>query len=196
MTMHHQMALRRTSMTVMTVLLIWVLTVVVTAQSGLLSQLYLPIISMIIAATIVLPTVWYSRSQALQDWTRSVGMRRIVAFHIWRIPAAALFFYFGLRGELPLNFWVLAGVGDFIAGCYAVYITMKKQPKARDYRKFHLVGFTDFVVAVGTGLTYTVLQDPKIATITLLPMALIPLFGVGISGASHLVSFDMMNIKN
>ena len=53
-------------------------------------------------------------------------------------------------------------------------------------------GFADFVVAVGTGLTYTLLLDPRMNLIAELPMALIPLFGVGLSGASHIVAFDMM----
>jgi hypothetical protein len=60
------------------------------------------------------------------------------------------------------------------------------------YRSFHRFGFADFVVAVGTGLTFTLLQDPLMALITTLPFALIPLFGVGISGASHLMAFDML----
>ena len=186
-------AIRRTSVTVAVLLLIWIVAVIVTAQLGILSQLYLPIIAMMVAATIVIPTLWYFHSSPLQAWACSIGQCRIVAFHIWRIPAAIMFFYFGLRGELPVAFWVIAGIGDFIAGCYALSVTRQKQPTIKDYRRFHVVGFADFVVAVGTGFTYTVLQDPKMATITMLPMALIPLFGVGISGASHLISFDILS---
>ena len=62
----------------------------------------------------------------------------------------------------------------------------------RRYIAFHLFGFADFVVAVGTGLTLTLLADPKMDGIRTLPMALIPLFGVGISGASHLMAFDLL----
>ncbi|WP_299492062.1 hypothetical protein [Acaryochloris sp. IP29b_bin.137] len=192
MTGYNQSALDRTSLTVGSVVFLWITTVVVAAQSGFLSHIYLPVVSLIVGTTIALPTIWYMRSQSLQTWIKHVGQRQIVAFHIWRIPAAILFFYFGLRGDLPTVFWVLAGVGDFIAGAYAVFMTVQKHPTLKDYKHFHLIGFVDFVMAVGTGLTYTVLQDPKIATITVLPMALIPLFGVGISGASHLISFDIM----
>jgi hypothetical protein len=36
------------------------------------------------------------------------------------------------------------------------------------------------------------LMDERMAAITTLPLALIPLFGVGISGATHLIAFDML----
>jgi hypothetical protein len=68
-----------------------------------------------------------------------------------------------------------------------------RKPTSNDaYFRFHRFGFADFVVAVGTGLIYTILNDPRMATIRELPMVLIPLFGVGISGASHLIAFDLM----
>lgn len=183
---------RRMSRQVGAVVFLWIATVLIAAQSGALSYIYLPAVSLIVGATIVFPTFWYVCSQSLQAWVRQVGQRRIVAFHVWRIPAAILFCYFGLQGELPTIFWVLAGVGDLIAGVYALSLTVQRRRTIVNYRRFHIVGFADFVMAVGTGLTCTVLQDPKIVTITVLPMALIPLFGVGISGASHLVSFDIL----
>lgn len=36
------------------------------------------------------------------------------------------------------------------------------------------------------------LNDPRMAGIQTLPMALIPLYGVGISGASHIMAFDLL----
>ena len=56
----------------------------------------------------------------------------------------------------------------------------------------NLFGFADFVVAVGTGLTYFLLNDPRMSGIQTLPMALIPFYGVGISGASHLMAFELL----
>lgn len=47
-------------------------------------------------------------------------------------------------------------------------------------------------MAVGTGLVFTLLNDSRMATIRELPMVLIPLFGVGISGASHLIAFSLL----
>lgn len=62
----------------------------------------------------------------------------------------------------------------------------------------HLGQFSGFMtcglrfVTVGTGLTFTLLQDPRMALVTVLPMALIPLPGVGISGTTHLIAFDYL----
>ena len=65
-------------------------------------------------------------------------------------------------------------------------------PRWRLTLVFHLFGFADFVVAVGTGLTLFLLNDSRMAGIQTLPMALIPFYGVGISGASHIIAFDLL----
>jgi hypothetical protein len=158
----------------------WLAAVVIGAQSGFILSLYQPIIGAIVAATIIAPTVWYFMSPGLRRHMEHIGHRRIALFHIWRIPAALLFFWYGLQGLLPPLFWILAGVGDLMAGSYAAWLMFKPE-SARSYRSFHIFG-----------LTYTLLLDPRMAPIALLPMALIPLFGVGISGATHLMAFDML----
>jgi hypothetical protein len=170
---------------------LWFIAVIAGAQTGFFASLYMPWIAAIVAATIALPTAWYFLSSRLRRYVDAIGHRRLMLLHTWRVPAALLFFWYGLRGELPPVFWILAGTGDFIAGSYAAYLMFKPESAAR-YRSFHAFGFADFVVAVGTGLTYTLLLDPRMAAIAALPMALIPLFGVGISGATHLMAFDML----
>jgi len=37
------------------------------------------------------------------------------------------------------------------------------------------------------------LQEPKMSLLTTLPMALIPLFGAGLSGASHIVALHTLS---
>jgi hypothetical protein len=182
---------RKASQAVLGVVALWAATVVIGAESGFFASLYQPLIAAIVAATIIMPTVLYFRSQRLRAYAEQVGHRPIVLFHTWRIPAALLFFYFGLQGQLPPAFWILAGTGDLIAGSYAAYLMFRPE-STRRYLSFHVFGFLDFVVAVGTGLTFTLLQDPRMAPIAVLPLALIPLFGVGLSGATHLIAFDML----
>jgi hypothetical protein len=176
---------------VTTILTLWLGAVVVGAATGALGRLYMPLIAAIVATTIALPTLWYFVSPQFRAFIEGIGHRRIMLLHIWRIPAALLFFWYGFQGELPPVFWILAGIGDFIAGSYALYLASKPESPAH-YLSFHRFGFADFAVAVATGLTFTLLQDPRIALIATLPMALIPLFGVGISGATHLMAFDML----
>ena len=174
-----------------TITAVWAAAVVEGARSGFFAALDGPWIAAIVGATIAVPTLCYFAWQPLRHFVESLGHRPLMALHVWRIPAALMFFWFGARGDLPPLFWMLAGTGDFIAGGYAAYLLF--QPAStRGYWSFHAFGFTDFVVAVGTGLTYTLLHDPRMAPITALPMALIPLFGVGLSGATHLIAFDML----
>lgn len=173
------------------VVTVWGLAVAVVAARGGFAALWMPLIAAIVAATIALPVLWYAASPSLRAAIETIGHRRIVLFHTWRIPAALLFFWYGAHGALPTAFWVLAGTGDLIAGSYAAWLVTQSESPRR-YRSFHLFGFADFVVAVGAGLTFTLLQDPRMAPVAVLPLALVPLFGVGISGASHLMAFDML----
>jgi hypothetical protein len=186
---HH--STKATAWWMVTIAAAWFSAVVYGAEAGVFSRLYQPLIGAVVAATIVLPTLWYFLSPRVQKVVEAIGHKRIMIMHIWRVPAALMFFWYGLRGELPPVFWVLAGTGDLIAGLYAGYLSFKPESTKR-YLSFHRFGFADFVVAVGTGLTHTLISDPKMAPIAVLPMALIPLFGVGISGVSHLAAFDML----
>jgi hypothetical protein len=159
--------------------------------TGALGRLHMPLIAVIVATTIAVPTLLYFFSTKLRTNMEGIGHRRIMLLHIWRVPAALLFFWYGFQGQLPPAFWILAGVGDFIAGSYALYLAFKPA-SAVTYRSFHRFGFADFVVAIATGLTFTLFKDPRMALIAALPIALVPLYGAGISGATRLMAFDML----
>jgi hypothetical protein len=174
------------------VALLWGAAVLAGAGSGLLAQLWMPAIAALVALGILLPTLWYLTAPQGRAWADRVGLRAITAFHIWRIPAALVFFWYGAQGLLPPLFWILAGVGDLIAGIWAWTVVRRPDATAAAYRAMHRFGFADFCVAVGTGLVHTLLLDPRMAPVAALPLALIPLFGVGISGASHIVASDML----
>jgi hypothetical protein len=171
--------------------LLWLGAVIWAALGGALARLQMPWIAALVAAGIVLPTLAYFTSPGLQALAQRAGLKWLTALHLWRVPAALAFFAYGLEGELPPLFWLLAGTGDLMAGLYAAG-ALRAHPTRAYYQRFHAFGFADFVVAVGTGLTYTLLLDPRMAPIAQWPLALIPLFGVGLSGAAHLVAFDML----
>jgi hypothetical protein len=66
-------------------------------------------------------------------------------------------------------------------------------PRRRStYVAFHLFGLSDFIAALVTGLSVTLRGDARMRTIATFPLALIPLFGVGLSGAAHLIAFDLL----
>lgn len=169
----------------------WFIAVAWASLSGALRAVPLPMFALLVAAGIVLPTIAHYTLASMREYLERLGLHVLTLLHVWRVPAALLFFHYGALGELPPLFWILAGVGDLIAGAYAARLFFRAGDKDF-YRRFHRFGFADFVVAVGTGLAFTLLQDPRMAAIAQLPLAWIPLFGVGISGASHLVAFDLL----
>ena len=171
--------------------MLWATAVAFGASSGFFRGLYPPLIGPLVALGILVPTIIYFASPALRAYFSDLGLFPLTVLHVWRIPAALLFFWYGAHGLLPPLFWILAGIGDFIAGLPALPLLRGPTDRA-GYLRIHTFGFLDFVVAVGTGLTYTLLHDMRMAPIRDLPMALIPLFGVGISGASHLIAFHLL----
>jgi hypothetical protein len=182
---------RRGTRVLLTVLAIWGLAVAVAAQAGVYRTIYPLLLAPIIALGIVVPVIAYAMSKGFRAYIEAIGLRPLTAFHIWRIAAALLFFWYGAHDLLPQVFVQNAGWGDLIAGLLALGVTLLPESRNR-YLVFHIFGFADFVVALGTGLTLFLLSDPRMAGIQTLPMALIPLYGVGISGASHIIAFDLL----
>jgi hypothetical protein len=183
--------IRRGTRVLLTILAIWGGAVAVAAQTGLLRAIYPLVLAPIIALVIVIPVIVYAISKGFQAYVEAIGLRPLTVFHIWRIGAALLFFWYGAHDLLPPIFVLVAGWGDLIAGFLALGVTLLPESRTR-YLVFEIFGFADFVAAVGTGLTMFLLHDPRMAGIQTLPMALIPFYGVGISGASHVMAFDLL----
>lgn len=145
-----------------------------------------------VATGIAVPALLYIALGSVQRGVAYVGLRGLTGFHVWRLPAAIAFFWFGASGELPLMFVVLAGVGDLIAGLLALWVVTLRAPSRRQYLFVHLFGLADFIVAVGTGVTLTLLADPLMGAVQRFPLALIPFFGVALSGATHLMALHLI----
>lgn len=172
----------------------WGAGVVVASTSGALGALadaFMPAYAGLVVLGIAVPTALYFTVASFRRAVDAIGLRRLTLFHIWRIPAGALFLYYAAIGGLPLLFAVIAGVGDVLAGLAAATLLSHEATPAR-LKQIHLFGSADFISAVGLGLTFTLLGDPLMVTLTTLPMALIPLFGVGLSGASHIVALNAL----
>lgn len=147
------------------------------------------------AATVVAATVglaaFYFLSSAARSLAKKLGSYGLAGFHIWRIPAALIFFYYGTQGLLPDIFVTLAGGGDMLTGILAVIIFLVPR-SVKAVTGFHIIGFADFVVAVGTGITLTVLAPDSMSNVVLLPVSLIPLVGVPLSGATHIAALHQL----
>lgn len=105
-----------------------------------------------VALGIATPTLAYFGLSSVRRGVGWLGLRRLTAFHIWRIPAALTFFWFGAAGALPPLFVILAGVGDLLAGLLALWVVTLRSPSRAQYLFVHAFGLADFVVAVGTGV--------------------------------------------
>jgi hypothetical protein len=176
------------------ILAAWGAGVAAVAHAGVLKAIEPVYYGPLVALGIITPYLVYILTPAVRRYFDAVGLYPLTLWHVWRIPAALAFFWYGFHDQLPPAFWILAGVGDFAAGLYAATL-LRGPANDETYLRIHRFGFADFVVAVGTGLAFTLIDDPRMETIRELPMVLIPLFGVGISGASHLIAFDMLRRK-
>jgi hypothetical protein len=180
----------RKSWTLAGILALWGVAVAVLAQTGVYRDVLAPLVGPIIAAGMALPFVAYFSFAGFRRYIEAIGLRRLTEFHVWRTPAALLFFWYGAHDWLPEAFVRDAGWGDVGAGVFALIVTLL--PSRGRYFAFHLYGLADLALALGTGMTLTLHGDPRMAGILTLPMALIPLYAVGILGATHLMAFDLL----
>lgn len=175
----------------------WGFAVLILAETGLLSRVPLRALPVVVVVGIVAPIVVVRRSPALRAAVATTDLANLTWFNVWRIPAAAAFFAVGAQGLLPDRFVTNAAWGDLVAGTLAplvVWAGTRLTGRARRsaYLAFHTFSFADFVVAVGTGLTFTLLGDPLMNTLLDTPMALIPLWGVPLTGAVSLLALHRL----
>ncbi|MBW4618632.1 MAG: hypothetical protein KME17_04495 [Cyanosarcina radialis HA8281-LM2] len=170
---------------------IWGVAVGIGSYLGLFSKFPLPWFALLVAIGITAPVTLYYGNSRFRGYIQGLHLNYLTVFHLWRIPAALAWFYYGSQHLLPETFVRNAAWGDLVAGLLVVPVLVFPNSQWK-YWVFHLFGMTDFIVAVGTGLTFALLQIPMMETVTTYPIALVPLFGVGISGASHIMALDLL----
>jgi hypothetical protein len=121
---------------------------------------------------------------AFQRITRKLAAAAIIWGLVVALAAGSGF----LRSFHPLMMGPLIAL---LAGALALPL-LRGRDGRYDYLSKNLFGFADFMVAIGTGLTLTLLHDPRMGAIRELPLALIPLFGVGITCTAHIIAFHLL----
>lgn len=144
-----------------------------------------PLFGAIIGLILTTLILTYSLNKKFRIFMDSLSLKSLTLFHAWRIFAGWVFLSFSDR--LPQTFINHAAYGDIISGFLALSVFLLMQKKW-SYYLFNLVGLVDFFMAAGTGLYLTFLGEPLMQHITWLPLIMIPLWGVPISGFIHVVS--------
>ena len=133
----------------------------------------------------------YYLNSSFRAYVRSISFKHLTIFNVWRFPAGALFLYYGAQGLLPPLFVQNAAWGDILAACLVPVVLMLPESRGK-YLWFQVIGFADFILAVGTGLTLNILNTPTMSNIAELPLCVIPLFGVPLTGAVHIMMLDRL----
>jgi hypothetical protein len=167
------------------IVLTWGILVYLAGYLDLFSQIPLPFFGLSVLAVQLTLILLYFFHTGFRQFSDSIPLSGIALFHAWRIFAGWVFLLWS--GKLPETFIENAAYGDIIAGFLGLGVWVAGKTKW-SYWLFNLFGAADFVLAVGTGLTLTLLGDTAMRHITILPLILIPLFGVPLSGYTHFVS--------
>jgi hypothetical protein len=135
----------------------------------------------------------YQFNEKFRQFCNNIPLKAIALFHVWRIFAGWIFLsYSGVLSETFIN---NAAYGDIISGFIGLIVFVFGHTKL-NYYIFNIVGLLDFIVAVGTGISLTIIGDDGMAPIIQLPLIMIPLFGVPLSGFTHFISLNkLMKMK-
>lgn len=173
-------------------LLVWALAILVAGYYRVFTLIPLIGIPPLVFTGIGTPIWLYYRNERFRSYIQSVSLKHLTLFNIWRIPAGLAFLYYGSHGLLPEQFVHNAAYGDLGVGFLVPVVLTLRGGGSSKYLAFHIFGLLDFIVAVGTGITFTLLQVPLMENIRTFPIVLIPLFGVCITGAFHIMTLDIL----
>jgi len=171
-------------------LTVWGACAFVAACSGAISKVPRLILGPLLLTETIIPILVYYLSGSFRAYISSIDLKHLTIFHLWRLLAGFTFVSYGIRHLLPETFVHTAGFGDILVGVLVPMILILPNG-IRKYIVFHIIGLLDFVLALGTGITLTLANAPLIANLTTYPVILIPLIGVPVSGAVHVMAIDV-----
>lgn len=169
----------------------WAVAVFLGAYYSWFERIPLPAIALVVALGVTVPVIVYYRNKELRDYIDSIDPKHLTIFHLWRIGAAFAFFDYGQKQLLPERFVTNAGWGDLVVGLLVPIILMSPGGM-RKYLLFHALSLSDFAIAVGTGLTFSLLEVTLMENITKFPIVLIPTYAVCVTGALSIMTMDSL----
>ena len=170
------------------VLAVWVGGAFLVASSNTLSAFPPIILAPVVAVETFAALAFYFWNDRFRSYIASIDLKHLTIFHLWRLLAGFTFVAYGNRHILPWTFVRNAGYGDIVVGVLVPAILLLPSGAGK-YLTFHIIGLADFLLAVGTGTVLT--RDPLMANLISYPVILIPLVGVPLSGALHVMALDI-----
>lgn len=140
---------------------------------------------------IVIFVAWSAMSQSFRQFLLSLNPRTLTFVHAWRI-VGFVFLVLYTYNILPGTFALPAGWGDIAIGITAPLVALNFANL--DHRKtfilWHLLGIFDLVTAMALGPTASLINPQGISTGVnmVLPLSLIPTFGVPLFIILHFIS--------
>jgi hypothetical protein len=175
------------------VVVFWGLASFLLGYYGFFNLIPRPLFGATVVAILTGLILLYQFNEKFRQFCNNIPLKAIALFHVWRIFAGWIFLsYSGVLSETFIN---NAAYGDIISGFFGLTVFLFGHTKL-SYYIFNVVGLLDFIVAVGTGISLTILGDDGMAPIIQLPLIMIPLFGVPLSGFTHFISLNrLMKMK-
>ncbi|MBA3712493.1 MAG: hypothetical protein H0W76_08585 [Pyrinomonadaceae bacterium] len=172
-------------------LALWAALVALGGYAGWFTRIPVVGIAPLVLAGIALPVALYYSNKPFREFIRAIDLKYLTIFHLWRIPAGLVFLYYGNLNLLPDEFVSKAAPGDILVGLLVPVVLLLRGGRLK-YLVFHVFSLLDFILAVGTGITLTVLRVPLIENLATFPVVLIPLFGVCVTGALSIMTLDRL----
>jgi hypothetical protein len=143
-----------------------------------------------VAVPVVAFLAWYTISPRFREFTLSLSPRALALAQTWRV-GGFVFLALASYGILPWLFAIPAGVGDIAVGATAAAVALHRSDSRHrtSFIAWQLFGMADLVVAVSLGTLVGVIAPHGIPTtaMTVLPMSLIPTFGVPLFFIFHII---------
>lgn len=139
---------------------------------------------------LVLFVLWFAISNGFRQFVLSLNPSAVTNVHSWRV-VGFVFLVLYSYGILPGIFALPAGWGDIAIGATAPLVALKlANPEHRkSFMLWQILGISDLVMAMILAATASLIDPHGVPTnaMTVLPLSLIPTFGVPLLLCLHIV---------
>ena len=137
--------------------------------------------------------IWHLRSKSFREFVLSLDPRTLSTIHSFRWAGFVFLVLYAYR-ILPGLFALPAGLGDMAIGLTALPVgaRLAAQRQRSGFIRWNLFGMADLILALSLGAAVGILAPHGVSTqpMTMLPMSLIPTFGVPLFLILHIISIS------